>query len=117
MTDLQRYGALLNASDPEETMAFQLKAAGLPEPIRQFRFLPPRRWRADFAWPERMLLLEVDGGVFIAGGHNRGQAYTLDRERDAEAICNGWTVLRVTSGQVESGQALSWVERLLKGVK
>jgi very-short-patch-repair endonuclease len=101
-------------SDGEAALAFHLRAAGLPEPLRQFHFAPTRRWAADFAFPAQMLLVEVDGGVYIAGGHNRGAAYTDDRERDAEAMCLGYRVLRVTTGQVDSGQALNWIERLLR---
>jgi very-short-patch-repair endonuclease len=82
-------------------------------PQRQYRFDPSRKWEADFCWPARLLIVEVDGGVFVNGGHNRGKAYTDDRERDAEAMCHGWKVLRVTTAQVESGQALAWIERLL----
>jgi very-short-patch-repair endonuclease len=107
-------------SDGEDLLAFHLKAAGILF-TRQFYFaagwpLKPgqkaRKWAADFALADG-LLVEVDGGVFVNGGHNRGKAYTDDRERDAEALCHGWRVLRVTTDQVESGAALAWIERAL----
>ena len=41
----------------------QIRAVGLPPPVTEYRFHPERRWRADFAWPEKKLLVEVDGGV------------------------------------------------------
>lgn len=60
-----------------------------------------------------MLGVEVDGGVFMKrGGHTTGIGYTQDRERDAEALCAGWTVLRVTSEQVKSGQAIMWLAKI-----
>jgi hypothetical protein len=37
----------------------QLRMAGLPDPVEEYRFAPPRRWRFDLAWPERMLAVEV----------------------------------------------------------
>jgi hypothetical protein len=39
---------------------------------------------ADFAWPERMVLAEVQGGIWAAnpGRHNRGSGYERDCERD-----------------------------------
>ena len=105
----------MSASDGERALLTQIKWAGLPTPETEYAFAKGigRKWSADFAWPDHQLLVEVDGGVYIAGGHNRGAAYTDDRERDAEAMCLGYRVLRVTTGQVDSGQALDWVERLL----
>jgi very-short-patch-repair endonuclease len=119
MTDLERYRAALNGSDPEEELAFDLKAAGIPF-ARQFHFAahwtPPRKFAADFAFPLAWLLVEVDGGGYIAGRHTRGAGFEADHERDALAMLHGWRVLRVTPKQVESGIALTWIEGLLAGV-
>jgi very-short-patch-repair endonuclease len=123
MNQLDRYGATLNASDPEEYLAGQLRAlhlAGqLPEPVRQYKFAadwtPPRKFQADFAFLKGRLIVEVDGGGFIAGGHNRGAGSRRDHERDAEAMCHGWRVLRVDPRQIENGQAVDWIVRLLQG--
>jgi very-short-patch-repair endonuclease len=97
---------------------WHLIATQLPRPKRQYHFAaewePPRKWAADFAWPDHKLILEVDGGMFIEGRHNRGTGYTNDRERDNETVCHGWRILRCTSEQVESLAALGWVERALK---
>jgi len=41
----------LNRERLENELLGQIQAAGLPEPIRQHRFHPERRWRFDFAWP------------------------------------------------------------------
>ena len=43
----------------------------LPEPEREYIFAPPRRWRFDFRWPGHMLAVEVEGGVYTNGRHNR----------------------------------------------
>ena len=100
----------------EDQLAWQMKAAGLPEPKRQFRFHPTRRWSADFCWPdpEMRLIVEVDGAVYVAGAHTRGKGYEDDRERDAEATVMGYRVIRCTPSQVKSGKALDWIEALLK---
>lgn len=52
----------MNQSRLERTAYQQIVDAGLPEPVREFRFHPVRGWRADFAWPEHKLLLEIEGG-------------------------------------------------------
>lgn len=52
----------MSASDLEQLFAFQVKAAGLPEPEREYRAIKGRKFRFDFAWVERKLLVEVNGG-------------------------------------------------------
>ena len=74
-------------------------------------FSRDRNWRFDFAWPDQMLAVEVDGGTFSGGRHTRGQGYEGDCEKGNEAILRGWRVMHVTSKQVESGEALEWIER------
>jgi very-short-patch-repair endonuclease len=102
-------------SDIEDTYAFQLRAAGLPMPEREYRIIPGRRFRADFAWPERRLMAEIEGGVFSRGRHTRPIGYTQDCEKYTLAALEGWKVLRFTSGHVESGWALEKTEQALKG--
>lgn len=92
----------------------QIILAGLPRPQTEFKFHPTRRWRFDLAFPDRSLAVEVDGAVFVQGRHSRGAGMEKDNEKFAEAMILGWKVLRVTTGQVRSGQALGWIERLLR---
>jgi very-short-patch-repair endonuclease len=121
--DLARYRADLSGrSEPEETLAGQLRARSLsddplPEPLRQFRFDVGRKWRFDFAWPLLMVALEVDGGSWSGGRHTRGAGFEADCEKLSVAASYGWKVLRCTTKQVESGIALVWVERALQGGK
>jgi hypothetical protein len=114
VTDLERYKADLTGSDPERALAWQVKVARLPEPTHEYCFAFPRRWRFDLCWPAQMLAVEIEGGVYVAGRHSRGAAFTADCEKYAEALCLGWKVLRVVPAQIESGKALEWIERILK---
>lgn len=91
----------------------QVIYSGLPHPTTEYRFHPTRRWRFDLSWPGRKLACEIDGAVFTGGRHTRGAGVEKDAEKFAEAMCLGWRVLRVTTGQVRSGQAVSWLARLL----
>jgi hypothetical protein len=88
-----------------------LEAAGLPAPVLEYRFAPPRRWRFDYAWPSLMLALEVEGGVWTGGSHVRGRGYVLDCEKFNAAALAGWTALRVTTGMVRDGRALALLEQ------
>lgn len=97
----------------EDLLARQLKLAGVPEPERQWRFHPVRRWRFDFAWPGDRLAVEVEGGIFVQGRHARGTGILGDMEKYAEATLIGWRVLRVARQHIISGQALNWIETAL----
>ncbi len=93
----------------------QIAACQLPEPQTEYRFAPPRRWRFDFCWPAHKLAAEIEGGVWLGKSrHTSGKGFTNDAIKYAEALCLGYRVLRVTTQQVENGQAIGWLERLLK---
>lgn len=85
---------------------------GIPE--REYRFHPERLWRFDFAWPELMAVVEVEGlGAAIAGRHQRVAGFDADCEKYCEAAVLGWTVLRVTGKQVKDCRAIEWIKKLL----
>jgi hypothetical protein len=94
-------------------------ARTLPRPAEEWKFHHDRGWRFDWAWlmllSGKNLALELDGGTWIkgGGGHNTGQGYQDDRIKDAEAMCLGWRVLRVTTQDWESGRVWGWLEKLL----
>lgn len=100
-------------SKAEESMAVQIRAVKLPAPKREHRFAAPRRWRFDFAWPDRWVALEVEGGTHSGGRHVRGDGFERDCEKYNAAALRGWTVLRVTSAMVRDGRALALVEAAL----
>ncbi len=97
----------------EEALHFQIKGAGLPEPVREYRFHDTRRWRLDFAYPEHMLALEVEGGTWVNGRHNRALGLEADCEKYNTATLMGWKVLRVTGNMVNDGRALMLLEEAL----
>ena len=101
-------------SDLEELLFQHIKLVGLPEPEREYRFAPPRRFRADFAYPERKLLIEVEGGVWTRGRHTRGAGYTSDAEKYNLATVKGWRVLRFTGDMIKDGSAIDTIEKVMK---
>jgi len=101
-------------SDAEEALAFQMRAVGtLPSPEREWVFAHPRRWRFDFAFLIERVAVEVEGGSWVAGRHTRPEGFASDIEKYNEAAIRGWSVIRVTPKMVESGDALSVIERAL----
>ena len=103
----------MSESDLEAALAFQLKVAHLPAAEREHRFTPLRRFRFDFAWPEYLVAVEVDGATWSAGRHSRGEGIHSDCEKSCEAAVLGWRVLRVDRQMVEDGSALRFIERAL----
>ena len=102
-------------SEAEETLAWQMRVAGLPEPAREYRFAPPRRWRMDFSWPDALVAVEVEGGRWVGGRHNSPSGFVRDMEKYNAAALLGWAVVRVTPEMVTSGEALNLVEQALGG--
>jgi very-short-patch-repair endonuclease len=86
---------------------------GLPEPVAEYRFAAPRRWRFDFAWPDRRVALEVEGGAFSQGRHVRGKGYKADCEKYSEAAALGWRLLRVLPSQLCTAETISLIRRTM----
>ena len=100
-------------SQLEDLLAQHMQYAGLPTPEREYRFAPPRRYRADFAYPKKMLLIEVEGGVWTQGRHSRGAGFTNDCGKYNLAAKLGYRVLRFTSNMIKDGLALRTIEEVL----
>jgi very-short-patch-repair endonuclease len=101
----------------------QCAAVGLPALDREYivpndEFLSNKPF--DFHIPGTMALIEIDGGTWLKTGYGRsgGHAHPLriaeDNAKRNRARLLGWTVFQFTGDQVESGEALRVVERVLK---
>ena len=98
----------------EDTLYGQMRMSKLPIPIREYRFSPPRRWRLDFAWPELRLAVEVEGGIWMGkSGHNTGAGISRDIVKSNALAMEGWMLLRVTAGAIESGEALKMIKEAM----
>jgi very-short-patch-repair endonuclease len=78
----------------------RLLASDVEEPEEEFRFDPVRRWRFDFAWPEKRVAVEIDGGQWLPNGgrHSRDS----DRAKLNRAAVMGWRVLRFSPQELNS---------------
>lgn len=76
-----------------------LKADAIPSlPVEEYQFHPKRRWRFDFAWPEYLIAVEVQGG-----GPRHHHATRVGVENDYVKTCTaqamGWRVFPMTPRQ------------------
>jgi len=108
---LARAKAPRQPSPLELRLLVLIRASGFPEPEPEYPFAKHlgRRWRFDFAWPDRLLAVEVDGGAWVPGGgrHTRGAGFAADHDKFNRAALLGWRVLRFTSRQLADGSALA----------
>ena len=87
--------------------------AGLEIAEREYRFSDLRRWHFDYAWPERRLAVELEGGVWVGGRHVRGKGYINDCEKYNTAALMGWRVIRLPADLI----TVEWVERIKEGLR
>lgn len=88
---------------------------GLPEPVLELRFAPPRQWRFDFSWPDAKLALESEGGIWNNGAHTRGKHFLSDVAKYNQAALLGWRVLRTVPAQLCTDDTISMLRQALGG--
>lgn len=98
----------------EMELLFQILACGLPEPEPEFQAIPGRRYRWDYAWPDKKVLVEVQGGIWVKGGHSTGTGISRDAEKNNLAVLAGYKPLIVTAEHIKSGKALAWIKSALE---
>ena len=109
--------AILKAAGVESQLELlllnRLDQAGLPLGETQVYGIPGRLFKFDRAWKEQRVAVNVQGAIYVRGGHSTG----VGIERDCEVAClaalSGWRYLPVTRKQIESGKAIEWIARAL----
>lgn len=94
--------------------------AGLPKPMPEHVFAPPRKWRFDWLFTKDKdrgesdcFALEIEGGIWTKGRHTRGKGFLGDMEKYNEAAVMGIFVLRCTPQEFESGKVLTLLKRAM----
>jgi len=90
---------------PENRLLQLLRAAGLPEPVPQYRvnLSATRSVRLDFAWPDAKVYCEFDPYKWH-GGRDR---YMHDTTRRLKLAMRGWHGVPVTDEELDSGGQLA----------
>lgn len=73
------------------------KANGLPVPKVEFLFHPIRKWRFDYYFPDHRVAIEIEGGVYKYGRHNRAIGFLKDMDKYNAAAEMGIRLLRYPS--------------------
>ena len=98
--------------DPLEFVAL-LEEHNLPIPEAEYKFHSTRKWRFDYYWPEYHLALEVEGGVWINGGHTRGSGFVKNLEKYNMAAMMGIRVIRCEPKHVCTYATIEMINKAL----
>lgn len=104
----------MSKSALEAELALQIKALGLPEPVREYRAIKGRKFRFDFAWLDHRLLVEVNGGTYTRGAHSTGQGIARDYEKIRLGQDCGWKVYPFDGKAIKSGEAVETIRKALE---
>ena len=73
-----------------------LKSLGI-DYVTEYKFHPSRKWRFDWAVPDKMVAIEYEGVMSTKARHTSITGYTKDAEKYNQAVILGWKVLRYTA--------------------
>lgn len=91
----------------------RLQAFGLSVGEGQYRFVPGRQYRWDRCWPDRMVAVEVQGGIWANGAHSRGSGVQRDCLKFSIGAALGWRVLPITDAMLDDGTAIRLIAQAL----
>ena len=87
----------------------------------EYRFAAPeRQWRSDIAFPTVKVAIEIDGGTWAYGRHNRASSVLSDMEKGNGYASRGWIVFHCPWEWIDGGkrdrsqQLIDDIARILK---
>ncbi len=89
------------------------KAFGIHQPTPEFRFCE-RKWRLDYAWVDRKLALEIEGGIWAQGRHNRPASMIKEMAKYNRLAVLGWRLIRCTPQDVKDGSIFATIKEALQ---
>ena len=99
---------------PAEHFEDILGCSDVPIPEREITFSEDRKWRFDYAWPDKRIAVEIQGGRYHRGNMAK------DYEKLNEAVRLGWRVIQFDStmlaSEVKRISVCEYLESILKGV-
>jgi very-short-patch-repair endonuclease len=105
-------GIVYDSKDEQTLHRWLLEAGYTPE--LQYKFIPGRRFRADFAFVDKKIAVEVMGLDFAGwAGHNNVITMGKDYVRDMIATAHGWRMIYWCKG-VTKTDLLYYLDIIMK---
>ena len=101
-------------TSPFDTFTLLCKSHLKTECVKEYRFHETRKWRFDYALPSYKIAIEIDGGVWTLGRHNRPKGYINDLEKFNEAAALGWLILKFTPQQQYTAKTFRLLKRTIR---
>lgn len=73
--------------------------------VFEYRFAAPeRQWRSDIAFPAAKVAVEIDGGIWTYGRHNRAASMLDDMEKGNGYAARNWVVFHTPWEWIDGGR-------------
>lgn len=106
---------LKGLSSLERKFLLAWAACGGPQLAQQWPITAERKWRLDFALPQILVAIEIEGGIWSGGRHVRGSGFINDCEKYNAATLAGWRIVRLTEAHLATAvieKIVAWVAHL-----
>lgn len=64
---------------------------------RQYAPIKDRKYRCDFYLPDYNVIIEIEGGQWVNGRHQRGTGFRADCEKYNAIVLAGYKIIRLTT--------------------
>jgi len=92
----------------EEPFAQWLSFKGIKF-VKQFKPIDGRNFRCDFYLPDYNTIIEIEGGQWVNGRHQRGFGFKQDIEKYNEIAFAGYHLIRLTTDHFMRTSAKSYM--------
>jgi len=111
----------LTESHLEAAFLTIIKSYNIPPPTQQHQFHPQRKWRFDFAWPTKLVAVEIQGvdpkqSSLHGPAHNSIFSMQRDYEKHNAAILLHWRILYFLGNDLEDPNTTTTIHALCKAL-
>lgn len=83
----------------------------------EYKFHNTRKWRFDYAIPKYKLAIEIEGGTWNYGRHNRASGILKDYEKYNAATMLGWRLLKFIPSQLTKKETYDLIDATINHIK
>lgn len=80
--------------------------------VAEYKGIPNRRFRFDYAHPESKVAIELNGGTWAKMGHSSGTGIKRDYEKLNLATAIGWRVFQLSSDMIDQ----YWLDLIARSI-